>query len=143
MKDGRTRRLAVHEDGGRAGFLATHSAAIVFASGPLGGSEVALEKDSMTLGRGAGVDVMLGRGAGADVVIDHASISHEHAVLELCDGGYRLRDLGSTNGVKVNGAKVSAADLKHGDRFELGSLAFRYVVEERSSAPPTHVLLDN
>jgi hypothetical protein len=32
--------------------------------------------------------------------------------------------------------------LKHGDRFELGSLAFRYVVEARPSAAPTHVLLD-
>ena len=134
MKDGRTHRVATRSDRkGEVGFLAEHAATIVFASGPLAGSEVELEK----------ARVMLGRAAGADVVLDHASISHEHAVLELCDGGDRLRDLGSTNGVKVNGAKVSAADLKHGDRFELGSLAFRYVVEERSSAPPTHVLLDN
>jgi pSer/pThr/pTyr-binding forkhead associated (FHA) protein len=45
--------------------------------------------------------------------------------------------------VRVNGSKVGVADLKHGDRFELGSLAFRYVVEERSAVPPTHVLLES
>ena len=62
----------------------------------------------------------LGRGAGADVVIQDASISSLHAALEPCSSGFRLRDLGSTNGVRLNGSKVLTADLKHGDRFELG-----------------------
>ena len=133
MKDGRTHRVATRtERKTEVGFLATHEASIMMASGSMAGSEVLLEKDRITLGRGAS----------CDVVLDHASISSEHAALELCDGGYRLRDLASTNGVRVNGAKVSAADLKHGDRFELGSLAFRYVAVERESVPPTHVLLD-
>ena len=133
MKDGRTRKVATHSAReGKDGFLATHAASIMIASGPLAGSEVELEKSRVTLGRGAS----------SDVVLDHASISSEHAALELFDGGYRLRDLGSTNGMRVNGAAVSVADLKHGDRFELGALAFRYVVEERENVPPTHVLLD-
>jgi pSer/pThr/pTyr-binding forkhead associated (FHA) protein len=131
MKDGRTRRVATRS-ASDDGFLATHEASIVIASGSMAGSEVLLEKERMTLGRGAG----------CDVVLDHASISSEHAALELFDGGFRLRDLGSTNGVRVNGASVSVADLKHGDRFELGGMAFRYVVVERESVPPTHVLLD-
>ena len=134
MKDGRTRKVATRSAReGEDGFLATHAAWIVIASGPLAGSEVELEKARVTLGRGAG----------ADVVLEHASISHEHAALELFDDGFRLRDLGSTNGVMVNGAKVSVADLKHGDRFELGSLAFRYLVEARPAAPPTHVLRES
>jgi len=133
MKDGRTRRVATRSASeGEGGFLADHEASIVIASGPMAGSEVLLEKTRVTLGRSAG----------ADVVLDHSSISSEHAALELCEDGYRLRDLGSTNGVFVNGAQVSAADLKHGDRFELGALAFRYVVAERENVPPTHVLLD-
>jgi pSer/pThr/pTyr-binding forkhead associated (FHA) protein len=129
MKDGHTRKLTTRA-GGAQDFLATHSATLVFASGPLAGTEIALDRERITLGRGAG----------ADVVLEHASISHEHAALELFDGGFRLRDLGSTNGVTVNGAKVVVADLKHGDRFELGSLSFRYLVAERPSAPPTHQL---
>ena len=99
MKDGRTRKLELHETGRKAGFLATHSAAIVFAAGPLGGSELPLEKERVTLGRGAGVDVML----------DDASVSHQHAALELAGAGFRIRDLGSTNGVRVNGSRVAGS----------------------------------
>ncbi len=128
MKDGRTRRLARHEGGRRADFLATHSAAIVFASGPLGGSEVALEKDRLTVGRGTGVDVSL----------DDESVSNQHAALELAGSGFRIRDLGSTNGVRVNGCPVVAWDLKHGDRLQIGSLLFRYRVEARKAHPPIH-----
>lgn len=131
MRDGRTHKVETKADrDARAGFLASHEATLVFAGGPLAGSELSLDRARVTLGRGAA----------ADVVLDHASISHEHAALELFDGGYRVRDLGSTNGVRVNGAKVGVADLKHGDRLELGSLAFRYLVAERPSAPPTHRL---
>jgi len=128
MKDGRTRKLELRDMGRQAGFLAKHSAMLVFATGPLGGTEFQLEKDPVTLGRGPGVDLQL----------DDASVSHEHAVLELADGGFRIRDLGSTNGVRVNGSRVPAADLKHGDRLEIGSLAFRYVVEARTAKTPTH-----
>jgi pSer/pThr/pTyr-binding forkhead associated (FHA) protein len=128
MKDGLTRKLAKHEAARGPGFLATHSAAIVFASGPLGGSEVALEKDRLTLGRGTGVDVML----------DDESVSSQHASLELAGSGFRVRDLGSTNGVRVNGCRVMAWDLKHGDRLQIGSLLFRYRVEARKAKPPIH-----
>jgi pSer/pThr/pTyr-binding forkhead associated (FHA) protein len=130
MQDGRTRKLAQQEGARRAGFLVSHSAAIVFASGPLGGSEVLLEKERVTLGRGAGVDV----------VLDDASVSNQHAALELAGAGFRIRDLGSTNGVRVNGSRVAGADLKHGDRLEIGSLCFRYRVEARTASPPTHHL---
>ena len=105
----------------------------VFASGPLGGSEVLLEKDRVTLGRGAGVDV----------VLDDASVSNQHAALELAGAGFRIRDLGSTNGVRVNGSRVAASDLKHGDRLEIGSLSFRYRVEARKANPPTHQLSED
>ena len=128
MKDGMTRRLGRHEGGRKASFLATHSAAIVFASGPLGGSEVALEKDRLTLGRGSGVDVML----------DDESVSSQHAALELAGSGFRIRDLGSTNGVRVNGCPIVAWDLKHGDRLEIGAIAFRYRVEARKKSAPVH-----
>lgn len=131
MKDGRTRKLEQHEGGGRrGGFLSSHSAAIVFASGPLGGTEVPLEKDRVTLGRGVG----------SDVVIEDASVSNQHAALELSGAGFRVRDLGSTNGVRVNGGRVMASDLKHGDRFDIGSVSFRYRVESRKAAPPIHHL---
>jgi pSer/pThr/pTyr-binding forkhead associated (FHA) protein len=128
MNDGRTRKLELHEVGRKAGFLDKNQAALVVAAGPLGGTEHVLEKDRVTLGRGPGVDVLL----------DDASVSHQHATLELVAAGYRIRDLGSTNGVRVNGVSVAAADLEHGDRLEIGALAFRYVVEARAAQAPIH-----
>ena len=82
--------------------------------------------------------VTIGRGKDSEVVVDDASISHQHAALELGSGGYRIRDLGSTNGVVVNGARMALAELKHGDRIALGQIELRYVVEARKSAPKTH-----
>ena len=130
MKDGRTRQVPVSKAERRDGYLATHSVSLVFASGPLAGSEVALEKPRVTVGRGKD----------AEIVVEDASISHQHAALELGSNGYRIRDLGSTNGVVVNGARMALAELKHGDRISLGQIEFRYVVEARKSAPKTHSL---
>ena len=104
----------------------------MFAAGPLAGTEVALDRERITLGRHSD----------ADVVIADDSVSHLHAALELAEAGFRLRDLGSTNGVKVNGSRVAAADLKHGDRLELGKAVFRYLAVPRQATPPTHHLRD-
>ena len=130
MKDGGTRKVAVSQAERRDGYLARHSVSLVFASGPLSGSEVALDKPRLTLGRGAGCDVR----------IDDASISHQHAALELGSNGYRVRDLGSTNGVVVNGARNALAELKHGDTLTLGEIELRYVVEARAAAPKAHAV---
>jgi two-component system, NtrC family, response regulator GlrR len=128
MKDGRTRRVSQERGERRDAFLATYTASILYASGAHAGSEIALERERIRLGRGTGVDVL----------IDDASVSHEHAALELTATGYRIRDLGSTNGIRLNGAKVTTAALKHGDRVVLGSVEFCYVVEPRKNTPPTH-----
>ena len=128
MKDGRTRQVPVSRSERRDGYLAAHSVSLVFASGPLAGSEVTLEKPRVTIGRAKE----------SEVVIDDASISHQHAALELGSNGYRIRDLGSTNGVVVNGARMALAELKHGDRIALGQIELRYVVEDRASSPKTH-----
>ena len=133
MKDGRTRKLERHDLGRESGFLAKHRAMLVFAAGPLGGTEFPLEKDRVTLGRDPSVDLRL----------DDASVSHQHAALELAGAGFRIRDLGSTNGVRVNGSRVAAADLKHGDRLEIGALSLRYVVEARAARTPTHLVSED
>jgi pSer/pThr/pTyr-binding forkhead associated (FHA) protein len=129
MKDGHTRKLTRKDTRG-GGFLVSHAATLVFASGPLGGTEVALDKERVTVGRGSGVDVSL----------DDSSVSSQHAAFELAKAGFQLRDLGSTNGVRVNGCPAMLAELKHGDRIEIGSLRFSYRVEARAARTPTHQL---
>ncbi len=71
--------------------------------------------------------VVLGRSSSCELVLDDASCSRQHACIELCEDGYRIRDLGSTNGVKVNGKKAEASPLLYGDRFSLGRNLFIFL----------------
>ncbi len=64
----------------------------------------------------------LGRSRDCDVVLDDAGISRRHAELRPGPDGWTVADLGSTNGVRVNGAQVRGVQLlRSGDRIELGS----------------------
>ncbi len=64
----------------------------------------------------------VGRSRDCDVVLDDAGVSRRHAELAPGPGGWTVADLGSTNGVRVNGAQVRGAQpLRSGDRVELGS----------------------
>ena len=71
--------------------------------------------------RGGGV---IGRSRDCEIVLEDAGVSRRHAELRPAAGeGWTVADLGSTNGVRVNGAAASAARaaLQPGDRLELGS----------------------
>ena len=71
------------------------------------------------LGSGGAV---LGRSREADVVLDDANVSRKHAEIRPSGGSWTVRDLGSTNGVKVNGRRIDGAQsLKPGDVIELGT----------------------
>jgi len=63
----------------------------------------------------------IGRAAGADFIVDAALVSRVHCRLTaLPDGGLELRDLDSTNGTFVNGARVETTRLASGDRIQVG-----------------------
>ncbi len=64
----------------------------------------------------------VGRSRECDVVLEDAGISRRHAELRPGPEGWTVQDLGSTNGVRVNGVPVRGAQpLRSGDRVELGS----------------------
>jgi hypothetical protein len=64
----------------------------------------------------------IGRSRDCDVVLDDAGISRRHAEIRPGPDGWTVADLGSTNGVRVNGAEVRGVHaLAPGDRVELGS----------------------
>ena len=63
----------------------------------------------------------LGRATGADFIVDAALVSRVHCRLTvLPDGTLEVRDLESTNGTYVNGARVERARLQAGDRLGVG-----------------------
>ena len=64
----------------------------------------------------------IGRLPECEVTLDDPSVSRRHARIQQKGAGWMVEDLGSTNGVKVNGAKVTQSDLADGDRLALGSV---------------------
>jgi len=63
---------------------------------------------------------VIGRAQGCDVRLDDANISRRHAELRQQGTAYWIVDLGSTNGVEVNGSRVERAQLEDGDTVTLG-----------------------
>jgi hypothetical protein len=72
----------------------------------------------------------LGRSRSCDVVLDDANVSRRHAEVRPRGGGWIVADLGSTNGVAVNGVRIEQAHaLKPGDRIELGTSVLTFEIE--------------
>src|ERR1700687_2760028 len=68
------------------------------------------------------VEVVMGRSTEVEFQIEDDGISRKHAkVLADGIGGFRLMDLGSTNGTFLNGSRVEMAPLKDGDKIQIGS----------------------
>jgi predicted component of type VI protein secretion system len=60
-----------------------------------------------------------------DLVVDQTSISKQHCVLVKTDGLLYLRDLGSTNGTRVNGQRVVRGALLPGDKLSFSGVTYR------------------
>jgi len=64
----------------------------------------------------------IGRSRDCDIVLDDTGVSRRHAEIRPGPDGWTVADLGSTNGLRVNGQDVRGAQpLRAGDRVELGS----------------------
>jgi pSer/pThr/pTyr-binding forkhead associated (FHA) protein len=66
--------------------------------------------------------VTIGRAPLNQIVIDHPTVSAQHAVLLRVSDSYSLKDLNSTNGTQINGLFVTDAELKDGDTIRFGSV---------------------
>jgi hypothetical protein len=73
-------------------------------------------------------EMTIGRDDTNGIVIADSSISSEHATVRSTSRGWRVTDLGSTNGTFVNGDKVDGRGLalRSGDSVELGSVVVRF-----------------
>lgn len=86
-------------------------ARLEFILGPMANQTLQLTDDVTTIGSVAGNTVVL-----AD-----PAVSRKHAGIRKVDGNYELADLGSTNGVYVNGHKVPKKTLEPGDIIRVGN----------------------
>src|SRR4051812_37630254 len=68
--------------------------------------------------------VVIGRDEDCDVRLEHKSVSKLHCVIVKTDGLLLLRDLGSTNGTRVNGQRVRRAALLPNDTVAVANLKF-------------------
>jgi pSer/pThr/pTyr-binding forkhead associated (FHA) protein len=105
--------------------------ALRFISGKYQGGEFALEDNR---------EVVIGRSTDLDMVLVDEMVSRRHAKLVLKGNHVELSDLGSTNGVFVNGERVKQASVAVGDRILVGSNILR-VVELDSGAPSKPALV--
>jgi hypothetical protein len=86
-------------------------ARLEFILGPMANQTLPLAEEVTTIGSVAGNTVVL-----AD-----PAVSRKHAGIRKVDGSYELADLGSTNGVYVNGHKVPKKTLEPGDIIRVGN----------------------
>ena len=70
--------------------------------------------------------VSIGRMADCDVVLTDESVSRRHAEVRRQGSDIVVVDLGSTNGTKVNGARVHERRLNDGDEITVGTTTMRF-----------------
>jgi pSer/pThr/pTyr-binding forkhead associated (FHA) protein len=80
--------------------------------------------------------ITVGRAPDNLIRIDDPSVSGRHAQLVLIDERYQLKDLGSTNGTRVNSESITDAFLRVGDRIRFGKVEARYESDAIGEARP-------
>lgn len=96
---------------------------LVFLAGPQMGQMHLLQEGS----------VVLGRSADANIPIADLGISRRHCQIDYAGGITVIRDLGSTNGTFVNGARIQERQLGDGDKVQLStSTIFKYTYQGRA-----------
>jgi FHA domain len=79
--------------------------------------------------------ITIGRAPDNTIVLADRSVSNRHAALCLTGSGYRLKDLGSTNGTRVNGIPITETTLRFEDRIRFGAVESRFEPDTRGSQP--------
>src|SRR5690606_11643905 len=76
--------------------------------------------------------ITIGRGSSVDLKIDDPGISRSHAEIVFRGAGVEIHDLGSTNGVILDGRRVDSAPLKNGSTIRLGNTTIAVQLSEET-----------
>jgi len=90
---------------------------LAILSGPDQGKIVVVDRPKMVLGR-----------SDSDVILADPEISRQHAVVEIYEDKYLLRDLNSTNGTFVGDRKITAEEVENHGEFRVGGSRMMLIV---------------
>ncbi|MCU0682655.1 MAG: sigma 54-interacting transcriptional regulator [Polyangiaceae bacterium] len=80
----------------------------------------------------------VGRHEPNGIMLDDAKVSRQHASFTSVKGRWSVRDLGSTHGTFVNGARVTTRELSDGDRVQVGQVLLAFVESEARASELVH-----
>jgi pSer/pThr/pTyr-binding forkhead associated (FHA) protein len=80
--------------------------------------------------------LLLGRHPECDVQIDSRKISRRHCCIAQVNDYLVVRDLGSTNGIRINGVRVIEGKLKPGDELTIGNYRYKVTWDGAAAPPP-------
>ena len=102
---------------------------------PLGGGDpIPLKK----------AEIVIGRRRSSDIRLDFDNISGRHCILTFANGLWNVRDLGSTNGTKLNGQKLQREQgVMPDDQIAIASHLFSIDYEPSSHAVDRHLMLED
>ena len=75
------------------------------------------------------------KGGECDIALEHPSISKLHCAVLVADGLLVVRDLGSTNGTRVNGQRVRRGTLLPNDHLALAKFQYQFRVDDTPDLP--------
>lgn len=116
MKEGRESAFLMLEDG-MLELPTGKKLSLAIIQGNSQGKIFKLDKPRMTLGR-----------ASADIILNDMEVSRNHATVEVFLDKYILRDLNSTNGTYVDGAKIKMHPLDNHSEFRIGNTTLMLIV---------------
>jgi len=96
--------------------LQVGSAMLLVQRGPDAGARFLLDQD----------EVSVGRHPSSDIFLDDITVSRKHASIMKTDKYFKVVDMGSLNGIYVNGKLIEEKYLENGDKIQIGKYVFYF-----------------
>lgn len=78
--------------------------------------------------------LLFGRHQECDIQLNSKKVSRRHCCIAQVNDYFVIRDLGSTNGIKINGERVVEGRLKPGDEITIGNYSYQLCVDNPENA---------